>query len=246
MGVYRFLSAEQLLIKQKMIISKYLTRSNTNKMIDSKIHRIQIVIFITMLLSIGCRTHSTAFNQQNIGAVNRKATISSNEGREEVTLNSQEGDGLGILKDHHFTDGTIEIELKGEDLAGRSFVGIAFNIQNDSTYEAIYFRPFNFSSEEKIRREHSVQYISHPVYTWRKLRTDNPGSFEAEYPNAGDPNDWFAIKIIVTEEEVKVVDKVSDSILLRVNRLEVPKSDRIGLWVGNNSKGEFRALRISK
>ena len=50
-----------------------------------------------------------------------------------VEMNAKNSDGLGILEDLEFDKGIIEIELLGENNPGKSFIGIAFNIQNDST-----------------------------------------------------------------------------------------------------------------
>jgi hypothetical protein len=44
-----------------------------------------------------------------------------------------------------------------------------------ATYDAIYFRPFIFRTEDPARRLRAVQYIPHPTYTWNKLRAENPG-----------------------------------------------------------------------
>ena len=94
----------------------------------------------------------------------------------EVHLNGMPGDGILWLNDVIFTNGKIELDIKGKDERGRSFVGLAFHGLNDSTFDAIYFRPFNFMSAE--RNGHSVQYISHPEYTWYKLREEHPGEYE--------------------------------------------------------------------
>jgi hypothetical protein len=125
-------------------------------------------------------------------------------------------------------------------------VGIAFNIQNDSTYEAIYFRPFNFHSPEEIRRQHSMQYIHHPDYGLRKLRAEQEGVFEAEYFNAPNPDDWFSIRLDIGNEFVEVFDAGSGKSLMRVKRLTAPLSPRIGFWTGHNSIGSFKNLRISR
>lgn len=69
---------------------------------------------------------------------------------EAVEMDAAAGDGLAVLTGISFKTGTIEVQLMGENSPGRSFVGIAFNIVDDGTYEAIYFRPFNFVAEEPI------------------------------------------------------------------------------------------------
>jgi len=52
--------------------------------------------------------------------------------------------GLALAKSVVFTTGTIEVDLKGKNVRQRSFLGVAFNVAGEKTFEAVYFRPFNF------------------------------------------------------------------------------------------------------
>jgi hypothetical protein len=61
----------------------------------------------------------------------------------------------------------------------QSFVGVAFHGVDGTTYDAIYFRPFNFKTDDPVRRIHAVQYISHPDNPWQKLRDGQPGETRA-------------------------------------------------------------------
>jgi len=202
---------------------------------------IPFVILISFL--IGCTNKLVNLSENRMKLVNREI-ISMDKSAKSVMLNDMQGDGLAILEDVEFEEGTIEIELKGENIRGKSFVGVAFNIQNDSTYEAIYFRPFNFQAKEQISREHSVQYISHPDKTWRFLRTNFEGKYEAEYPRKPSPEKWFGIRIFINDKSVYVYDVETNTELLMVERIEKQKSDRIALWMGNNSKGAFRNMKV--
>lgn len=204
-----------------------------------------ITILAIVLMLLGCSQKTINLANTNLNVVNREIS-SIDKPTKTVSLNDKKGDGLAIIEDIEFEVGTIEIDLKGENIPGKSFVGIAFNIQNDSTYEAIYFRPFNFQSKEQIRREHSVQYIYHPKFTWRFLRTNHKGEFEAAYNRQPSPEEWFTVRIEIEKETVTVYDKDTNTKLLSVKRLVESKSNKIGLWVGFNSKGQFRNLQIKK
>ena len=194
---------------------------------------------------VGCSGTTVRFEQEGLELVNREITLLSSD-KNTVSLNRQKGDGMALIKDLEFTEGLIEVELMGEDNPGRSFVGIAFNIENDSTYEAVYFRPFNFRAEEQLRREHAVQYIYHPKHTWRFLRSNFTGQYEAPYPRQPLPDAWFAVQIKVTATHVYVYDQETQTELLSVERLSAPVSNRLGLWTGFNSKGSFRNLKVSE
>ncbi len=202
------------------------------------------ILFLSLfILSCTKNTIEIGFAEKNLKLVNRELIFINTKSLE---LNHKAGVGLAILKKIDFNKGAIDVELKGEDAPGRSFVGIAFNIQNDSTYEAVYFRPFNFQSEDKIRREHAIQYISHPKNTWKFLRTNFKGIYEAEFPRKPVPTEWFKIRIEIEDSSIQIIDLKTNTKLLSVERLENQKSDVIGLWTGNNSKGSFKNLMIQK
>jgi hypothetical protein len=162
-----------------------------------------------------------------------------------IKLDEKDGEGLAVISGAAFKTGTIEIDLKGKDLLQKSFIGIAFHIQNDSTYEGIYFRPFNFHATDSVRKIHAVQYICHPQFTWHKLRDERNGEFEKAIANAPDPNGWFHAKVVVTEKQVIVYVNKSQSPSLTVSRLSMENAGGIGLWTGDGSGGEFSALTIS-
>lgn len=159
-----------------------------------------------------------------------------------VEMNAKNNDGLGILEDVTFEKGVIEIDLLGENNPGKSFIGFAFNIQDEHTYEAIYFRPFNFVAEEQTRKDHMVQYIFHPEFTWRKLRNKRTGEFENEITNPPNPDAWFKAIIIVKEQTIEVYMNELSNLVLTVDRLTTIKSDKIGIWTGFGSSGRFRNL----
>jgi hypothetical protein len=161
-------------------------------------------------------------------------------------MDAQESSGLAILNHITFEKGVIELDILGEDNPGKSFVGLAFNIQNDSTYEAVYFRPFNFHSTEQIRRDHGMQYIFHPDYPWFKLRKDREGQFESVFTNPPSPDDWFRVRIIIHPDQIIVEDPRSGKQLMQCERLTKPKSDKIGFWTGFGSKGSFKKLQVKK
>jgi len=162
-----------------------------------------------------------------------------------VKLDERLEEGLAKIQDVNLKTGIIEVDLKGKDVLQRSFVGIAFHIQNDSTYEAIYFRPFNFRASDPVRKIHAVQYIAHPTNTWRKLRDERNGEFEKGIDNAPDPNDWFHAKIEITSQEVLVYVNGSTTPSLKVSRLVFENSGGIALWAGDGSGGEYKNLTIA-
>jgi len=169
---------------------------------------------------------------------NRKVTFDK-----AVYLDKKPGDGILWLSKSVFANCKIELDIKGRNEQGASFVGVAFHGLNDSTFDAIYFRPFNFKSPE--RRNHSVQYIAEPEYGWSRLREEFPGKFENEVNPLPDPDAWFHATISIEYPVVKVFVNGSESPSLTINQLSSRKQGWIGFWVGNTSDGYFKNLKIS-
>jgi len=111
--------------------------------------------------------------------------------------------GWALASGVEFGTGTIEIELKGKNVKQESFLGIAFNVVDEKTFEAVYFRPFNFKADGDFKRR-AVQYIAWPDNTWNKLRKDKPGKFEGPISPVPDPDGWFRVRVEVVEKQVHV------------------------------------------
>ena len=82
-------------------------------------------------------------------------------------------------------------------------VGIAFRVKEDlQTYDAFYLRPTNGRAEDQERRNHSVQYISHPDWPWFRLRKETPGKYESYVDLV--PGQWTKIRIEVRGEQARL------------------------------------------
>src|SRR5262249_10629387 len=63
--------------------------------------------------------------------------------------------GLALVEGVEFTEGTLEVDLKGKGKFEASFLGVAFGVADGKSFEAVYFRPFNFMREDKALRAHA-------------------------------------------------------------------------------------------
>lgn len=176
---------------------------------------------------------------------NRTAEAITERDKKGVSLSEASGDGLMILKDIEFADGTIEVDLKGRNVPQRSFVGLAFHIKQPNTYDAIYFRPFNFVNPDTARRVRAVQYVSMPGYPWEKLRQEHPGKYENKVNPVPNPDEWFHVKIIVAGKRISVFVDNADKPCLEVEKLTPTTKGSVGLWVGNGANGSFSNLKIT-
>lgn len=159
-------------------------------------------------------------------------------------LSEGPGEGPAYLPGIELADGVIELDVRGKDVQQQSFLGVAFHGVDGTTYDAIYFRPFNFRAEDPARRVRAVQYISHPTFTWQKLRSEQPGKYEKAVNPVPDPNAWFHVRVVVASPKVSVFVAEAKEPSLVVDQLSDRKKGLVGLWVGNGSGGDFANLRI--
>jgi len=181
----------------------------------------------------------------NFQTVNRTISLSIDENKSAtVHLDARPNSGVAWISNVNFTIGTIEFDVKGKDLPQQSFVGLAFHRVDDSTYDAIYFRPFNFQAADTARKSHGVQYISLPKYDWSVLREKFPNKYEHQLMTRVDPNGWFHASIVVSKESIKVYVNKEEKPSLVVQPITDHLYGKLGFWVGNGSEGSFSNLVV--
>lgn len=162
-----------------------------------------------------------------------------------VHLSAKAGNGLAWIDGSEFAEGTIDVDVRGRDVPQQSFVGIAFHGKDDTTYEAVYLRPFNFRSADPVRHQHAVQYIAPPDYDWPRLRKEFPEEFENPVHPSIEPTGWVPLRAVVKGLTVQVYVGQVASPTLTVRKLGQQDRGQVGLWVGNTSEGDFANLRIT-
>ncbi len=176
--------------------------------------------------------------------INRDVRLINEDGLKIAHLDDKTGAGVAWIENYQFSNGVIEFDARGKNDPQKSFLGIAFHGDGDN-YEAIYFRPFNFTSKDPLAKTHSVQYIAPPTYGWQKLRTEHPGVYEQAIQPAPDPNGWFHVRIVVDGSTVSAFVNNSEKPSLEVPRVGSATSGKVGIWVGDDSGGDFAHLRIT-
>jgi hypothetical protein len=184
-----------------------------------------------------------ALDAKKLRAVNREVT--KIEERNGVRLSPAADNGLAWVEGTDFRSGTIEVDIRGKDVMGQSFVGVAFHRKDDKTYEAVYLRPFNFRAEDPLRKQHAVQYISPPEFDWPRLRKEFPEEFENPVDASLVPTDWVKLRVVVEGTKVQIhVGPVKEA-TLEVRKLGQLDGGQVGLWVGNGSEGDFANLVVT-
>lgn len=164
-------------------------------------------------------------------------------------------DGLIHLDGVTFANGTLEVELAGAPAAGagegaRGFVGLAFRVQPaqgnvPAVYDAFYLRPTNGRALDQERRNHTTQYISHPEWTWSRLRRETPSRYESYVDML--PDTWTRLRIEVEGDTARLFVHGQEQPSLIVTDVKTGAAGRggVALWIGPGSVAHFRNLVVT-
>ena len=196
-----------------------------------------------VVLLAGSAVQNVDFAAAKLRPVNRQ--ISRLQDRGGIHVSAAEGPGIVWIEGTDFGEGTIEVDVRGKDVMQQSFVGVAFHRKDDQTYESVYLRPFNFQASDPVRHKHAVQYMQVPEFDWPVLREKFPEEFERPVDPSIKPADWVPLRVTVHGEQVQVSAGEVASVTLQARKLGHLDRGLVGLWVGNNSDGDFANLRIT-
>lgn len=176
--------------------------------------------------------------------------------RPEYLAGKVEPEALVRVDGLEFSNGIIEAEVAGTPAEGtfpgaRGFVGLAFRVQagrdatGPQTYDAFYLRPTNGRAEDQERRNHAVQYISHPAWTWSRMRLETPSRYEA-YVDL-EPDTWTTIRIEVRGSQARLFVHGAAQPALIVNDVKSgpSASGAVALWIGPGTVAHFRNLVVT-
>jgi len=157
------------------------------------------------------------------------------------------GEAYAIVKGAAFHNGEIAVELAGQPAGGaaaaaRGFIGIAFRVK-DGQFEYIYLRPTNGRADDQVRRNHSVQYSSHPNFGFNVSREQAPEKYES-YVDL-EPGVWTRYRITVEGTKARLYVHGAAQPCLIVNDLKLGDiSGGVALWIGPGTEGYFTGLQI--
>ena len=158
--------------------------------------------------------------------------------------------GLAVIAGSTFRDGTISVEVAGRRGPyavpdDRGFVGVAFRVSPDAArFEYVYLRPDNGRANDQVRRNHSVQYASHPDFPWPRLRKE----FSEKYESYVDlePGVWTRMRVVVSGTTARLFVHDAAQPTLVVNDLKLgPAEGAVALWIGPGTEGFFSNLTVS-
>ena len=209
-------------------------------------NQVLISLFFVLTASSFCDGQKQSFNLQQVLKEKKLMTF----GRSVVPITDGDKKGISMtgvmwLKDVAFSTGTIDVDLRGKDVLQQSFIGIVFHGVDTSEFDIVYFRPFNFRSQDPVRKIHAVQYATHPDFPWHKLREEHNGIYEKGIDPPPAATEWFHARIVVDDKQIKVYVNNSATPSLTVDKLNTRNSGLIGLS-NEGLDGDFANLTISK
>jgi hypothetical protein len=162
---------------------------------------------------------------------------------------NDDGSLLAVVSQSDFKDGTIEVDVAGAPRPGsapnmKGFIGVAFRIrEKGQRSELVYLRPSNGRADDQLTRNHSIQYVSDPGYTWQKLRAESPGVYES-YVDL-EPGVWTHMKIVVAGTKARVYVNGAAQPSLVINDLKQGDgSGQIALWAHRTTEAYFSNLTV--
>lgn len=202
---------------------------------------------------------ATIFAQQvfsfNLSELQRKGQLITSKRTITVEKDGQKeyikfGGGLDgsavFLPVKDFGSGKIEIVARGKDIFQGSFIGVAFHAINDSVYDGVYCRPFNFRTTDSLRRIHMIQYTFSPKYHWQYLRANFNGIYEKGIANPPEADEWFKMTLVINERTVKAYINNADTPSLVVDKLSTNTIGKLGLWGTNCDMESIRIEYLNK
>jgi hypothetical protein len=196
----------------------------------------------------GLRLHNVTV--ESVSHKGRKGLRVTPRLREDMVGGQSEPDMLATIEGIEFSNGVIEAEVAGAPAPGafagaRGFVGIAFRVQEDSkTYDAFYLRPTNGRADDQERRNHATQYISHPEWTWARLRREAPARYEAYVDLL--PDEWTKIKIEARGQHARlyVHDQEQPTLIVNDVKSVANRKGAIALWIGPGTVAHVRNVTV--
>jgi hypothetical protein len=221
------------------------------------------VLFFAALLAVPAGSSVSALadartfkldRASDLTLVGARAEVLVYEGQRAIHLQSRIGHEadddsmLAIVPDSDFKDGVIELDVAGAPIpqvpSARGFIGVAFRVQaHADSFECFYIRPTNARCDDQQRRNHSVQYTSGPTYSWRRLRTESPETYET-YADM-EPGVWTHLKVEVAGTKARLYVNRATQPALIVNDLKLGDTHgAIALWSHTFTDGYFANLRV--
>lgn len=158
---------------------------------------------------------------------------------------------LAIVDGGAFRDGTIEVSVAGSPRSdappdSRGFIGVSVRTGPHGEWsEVFYLRPTNARADDQLRRNHTVQYASHPDYPWNRLRDESPGVYES-YVDV-EAGEWTRMKIVVAGRTARLyVNDAKEPCLVVTDLKHGDGAGAVALWAHVQTEAYFGGLKVTR
>jgi hypothetical protein len=213
-----------------------------------KLYKVKTIIAVIIIMTFNFSFSFAQTKNVDLVSLLKEGKISAEKVTVDPIQNNKDYNGLELkgpgrevawITGTDFATGEIELDMKSVN-----FVGLAFHISNSTTYESIYFRPFNFKAADSVKRSHAVQYHSLPDYSWQKLRTQFPDQYEDVINPVPEPDQWFHVRVVVSKDKISAYVNGSKTPCLAVNKLGSLTNGMLGFFIGTGTGGYFANLKV--
>jgi len=149
-----------------------------------------------------------------------------------------------------FRDGVIEVDIAG-DLNGRGSaaaaggVGVVFRRGDDARFDAVQLflenGGLNHPPPPAPRLLRAIRYASHSGSLLESARGEALEVHERSAPIG--PARWHRLRLDITGR--RLVAGIDGQHVLTVNGLGLDRAGRVGLWVGDGTRGRFANLSVT-
>ena len=158
---------------------------------------------------------------------------------------------LAFVDGPPFKDGTIELSLAGAPRAdappdSRGFIGVSVRTGAHGEWsEVFYLRPTNARADDQLRRNHTLQYVSHPGFPWNRLRAESPGVYESYADMQG--GEWTTLKVVVAGTTARLyINGAAQPALVVTDLKHGDGAGSIALWAHVQTEAYFGALAVTR
>jgi hypothetical protein len=254
---------QPLYVGGRVSLARYVTRPNMKPALLPISMAVAAALTVAAVSSRAQAPGVYALHEVPEGATLHKVTADPAEykGRKALKVEfteaaNKERPGVGgdmptfVLIPTNFKNGTIEVDLLGR-LNGkglpdaRAFVGLAYRVDDEARFEAVYLRPLNGRKKNppSPRDKRAIQYFAYPDWKFGRLRREYPdGRYESGADIADD--EWITLKLDIDDTRVRVSTNGKEELALTDTKA-APEAGAIGLWVGRGTEAYFANLRIT-
>lgn len=197
-----------------------------------------ILTIILLNSTVFCSAQSFSFLEdlQNGGLefVNREYNEATPK---RIKITEKKGDGLLWITSYNFTEGNIDLDIKGQDFSPQKYIGLAFYGQNDTAFQALCISPYALLNEDYTLRKNAIKYYASPIPKDLNSACDDFAKLSL--------NRWFHVRLHIKNKNVEVYVDNNASPAFSSQLIEGRVGGKFGIFLSDGAGGEFGNIKIT-